>query len=526
MPAQKTKKITPMMQQWHEIRAKLSDDTLLLFRLGDFYEVFNQDAERGAEYLGITLTYRHGMPMAGIPYHAADNYIQKLLDQGIKVAICDQVETPTPGKLVKRELTRIITPGTRLADNQIEAQRNHFLLALHLRKNDLQAAWLDLTTGEFLLAAETEPEDLFAILESVDPREILLPEKTAEVWAKDPGPAALRFQDFCRDRACTHLADYHFELEAGAQSVMNALGVLNLDGFGIARDHTALGAAGALIHYATETLCAKPRNLRQLREFRTEQTLLLDPATLRSLEIFKSAANTRKGSLLAAMDATVTAPGARCLERWLSAPQRNLPEIQRRQQCVAEFVTSQGLNSELQTRLRGIRDLERILGRLQNRLRSPRELGGIRETLQALPAIATTLLEFPGTPVAALAARLHDFSPLYEQLERALAEELPAKIDEGGAIRDGYDDELDHCRALTRDSQQWLTEFEQQEQERTGIKNLRIRYTGAFGYYIEVTKSNLERVPDDYTRRQTMKNAERFTTQVLKERERENPAGR
>ena len=521
MPAQKTKKITPMMQQWHEMRAKLTDDTLLLFRLGDFYEVFNQDAERGAQSLGITLTYRHGMPMAGIPYHAADNYIQKLLDQGIKIAICDQVETPKPGKLVKRELTRIITPGTRLADSQIEAQRNHFLLALHLRKNDLQAAWLDLTTGEFLLAAETAPEDLFAALESVDPREILLPEKSSAAWRDDPRPAAQRFQDFCRDRACTTLLDYHFEPEAGVQSVMNALGVLNLDGFGIAREHPALGAAGALIHYATETLCAQPQNLRQLREFRTEQTLLLDPATLRSLEIFKSAANTRKGSLLAAMDATVTAPGARCLERWLSAPQRDLPEIQRRQQCVAEFVTSQGLTSELQTQLRGIRDLERILGRLQNRLRSPRELGGIRETLQALPAIATTLLEFPESPVAALASRLHDFSPLLEQLERALAEELPVKIDEGGAIRDGYDDELDHCRSLTRDSQQWLTEFEQQEQERTGIKNLRIRYTGAFGYYIEVTKSNLERVPEDYTRRQTMKNAERFTTQVLKERERE-----
>ena len=509
------------MQQWHEMRAKLSEDTLLLFRLGDFYEVFNQDAERGAKYLGITLTYRHNMPMAGIPYHAADNYIQKLLDQGIKVAICDQVETSKPGKLVKRELTRIITPGTCLADSQIEAQRNHFLLALHLGKAELQAAWLDLTTGEFLLAAKTEPEDLFAMLEGVDPREILLPEKTAEAWAQDPSPLAQRLLDFCRNRACTYLADYHFDPDAGAQSVMATLGVLNLDGFGIARDHPALGAAGALIHYATETLCAQPRNLRQLREFRSEQTLLLDPATLRSLEIFKSATNTRKGSLIAAMDATVTAPGARCLERWLSAPLRELTEIQRRQHCVAEFVTSQGLSSELQTQLQCIRDLERILGRLQNRLRSPRELGGVRDTLQALPAIAATLLEFPGSPVAALAARLHDFSPLFEQLERALAEELPSKIDEGGAIRDGYDEELDHCRNLTRDSQQWLREFEIQEQERTGIKNLRIRYTGAFGYYIEVTKSNLARVPDDYIRRQTMKNAERFTTPVLKDRERE-----
>jgi DNA mismatch repair protein MutS len=521
MPAEKTKKITPMMQQWHEMRAKLSEDTLLMFRLGDFYEVFNQDAERGAQALGITLTYRHGMPMAGIPYHAADNYIQKLLDQGIKVAICDQVETAKPGKLVKRALTRIITPGTRLADNQIEAQRNHFLLALHLQKKSFQAAWLDLTTGEFCLAAETEAEDLFAALEGIDPREILLPEQAAATWRELDNPTATLFTNFCAERACTEIPDYHFDPVSGAQSVMSALGVLNLEGFGIAKDHIALGAAGALIHYATETLCAQPENLRQLREFRSDQTLLLDPATLRSLEIFKSAANTRKGSLREAMDATVTASGARCLERWLAAPQRDLPEIHRRQQCVGEFVASQGLSSELQSQLKGIRDLERILGRLQNRMRSPRELGGIRDTLKALPAIAATLLEFPQTPVATLASRLHDFSELYDQLDRSLAEELPGKIDDGGTIRDGYDSELDHCRSLTRDSQKWLSDFELQEQERTGIKNLRIRYTGAFGYYIEVTKSHLERVPEDYTRKQTMKNAERFTTAVLKERERE-----
>ena len=492
-----------------------------MFRLGDFYEVFNQDAERGAQALGITLTYRHGMPMAGIPYHAADTYIQKLLDQGIKVAICDQVETAKPGKLVKRALTRIITPGTRLADSQIEAQRNHFLLALHPQKKSLQAAWMDLTTGEFFLAAETAPQDLFAVLEGVDPREVLLPEQGAALWRDLDSTEATLFKNFCTDRACTKLPDYHFDLDSGAQSVMSTLGVLNLEGFGIAKGHCALGAAGALVHYAKETLCAEPENIRKLREFRTESTLLLDPATLRSLEIFKSAANSRAGSLLAAMDATVTAPGARCLERWLANPQRDLPEIERRQQCVGEFVSTQGLASELQTQLKSIRDLERILGRLQNRMRSPRELGGIRDTLHALPSITTTLLEFPDTPVAALAARIHDFSTLYDQLTRGLADELPAKIDDGGAIRDGYDEALDHCRNLTRDSQQWLSDFELQEQERTGIKNLRIRYTGAFGYYIEVTKSQLARVPEDYTRKQTMKNAERFSMPVLKERERE-----
>ena len=515
------KKLTPMMQQWHEIRAKLADDTLLMFRLGDFYEIFKQDAERGAKLLGITLTHRHGMPMAGIPFHAADGYIQKLLDQGIKIAICDQVETPQPGKLVKRELTRIITPGTRLADTQIDANRNHFLLALDLGKKALHAAWLDLTTGEFVVATEANPESLFAAFEGIDPREIIVPESAAGKWMEADGTFGELYSHICDGRTVSPIPDYHFDNASGTQAVMDTLGVLNLEGFGIAQDHPALAAAGALIHYATETLCAKPENLRQLKEYSTERTLLLDPATLRNLEIFKSAASTRKGSLLEAMDGTVTAPGARLLERWLCAPELDLAEIQRRQNCVGEFVGAPGLTTELQQLLRGIRDIERILGRLQNRMRNPRELGGVRDTLNALPSIAATLLEFPDTPVAAIADRIHSFETLCEELARGLADELPGKIDDGGTIRDGYDEDLDHVRSLTRDSQKWLTEFELAEQQRTGIKNLRIKYNGAFGYFIEVTKSNLALVPENYVRKQTMKNAERYTTDVLKERERE-----
>ena len=512
-----------MMQQWHEIRAKLADDTLLMFRLGDFYEIFKQDAEWGAKLLGITLTHRHGMPMAGIPFHAADGYIQKLLDQGIKIAICDQVETPQPGKLVKRALTRIITPGTRLADTQIDAQRNHFLLSLSLGKKALNAAWLDLTTGEFFLASEVKPENLFAAFESLDPREIIVPENAAEQWSLPHTDQRFRelYTHIGDGRTISPIPDYHFDEAGGAQSVMEALGVMNLEGFGIDLNHPALGAAGALIHYATETLCAKPENLRKIKEYSSERTLLLDPATLRNLEIFKSAANTRKGSLLAAMDGTVTAPGARLIERWLCAPELDLDEIKRRQNCVGEFVTAPGLATELQNQLKGVRDIERILSRLQNRMRNPRELGGVRDTLLALPAIATNLLEFPDSPVAAIAERIHDFGSISATLDRSLAEELPSNIADGGTIREGFDEALDHTRSLTRDSQKWLAEFELGEQARTGIKNLKIRYNGAFGYFIEVTKSNIALVPEEYVRKQTMKNAERYTTDLLKERERE-----
>lgn len=519
---EKAKKLTPMMLQWHEIRAKLDDDTLLMFRLGDFYEIFQQDAERGAKLLGITLTHRHGMTMAGIPFHSVDGYIQKLLDQGVKIAICDQVEAPKAGKLVKRQLTRIITPGTRLADSQIDALHNHFLLALSLGKKALHAAWLDLTTGEFFLSSDVKPENLFAAFESFDPSEIIVPEDAAKQWSLPHIDQRFRelYTHLGDGRTISPIPDYNFDEAAGAQSVMDALGVLNLEGFGIGKNHPALGAAGALIRYATETLCAKPKNLRKISEYSTDRTLLLDPATLRNLEIFKSAANSRHGSLLAAMDGTVTAPGARMLERWLCAPELILEEIQRRQDCVEEFVTAPGLASELQNLFKNIRDIERILSRLQNRMRNPRELGGVRDTLATLPSIAAALMEFPDTAVAAIAERIYDFEALSSRLNNGLADELPGNITDGGTIRDGYDESLDHTRSLTRDSQKWLAEFELAEQARTGIKNLRIRYNGAFGYFIEVTKSNVGLVPEDYLRKQTMKNAERYTTNVLKDQER------
>ena len=350
-----------------------------------------------------------------------------------------------------------------------------------------------------------------------------MPENAAEQWSLPHTDQRFRelYTHIGDGRAISPIPDYHFDEAGGAQSVMEALGVMNLEGFGIDRNHPALGAAGALIHYATETLCAKPENLRQIKEYSSERTLLLDPATLRNLEIFKSAANTRQGSLLAAMDGTVTAPGARLLERWLCAPELDLDEIKRRQNCVGEFVTAPGLASEMQNLLKGVRDIERILSRMQNRMRNPRELGGVRDTLLALPAIATTLLEFPDSPVAAIAERIHNFDTISSTLDRSLAEELPSNIADGGTIREGFDEALDHTRSLTRDSQKWLAEFEQGEQARTGIKNLKIRYNGAFGYFIEVTKSNIALVPEEYVRKQTMKNAERYTTDLLKERERE-----
>ncbi|MGJ3243851.1 MAG: DNA mismatch repair protein MutS [Opitutales bacterium] len=519
------KKLTPMMEQWHAFRAKLPADTLLLFRLGDFYEIFEQDADVGARLLGITLTQRHGMPMAGIPYHAADAYIGKLLKAGRKVAIVDQVETPRAGKLVKRALTRIITPGTTLDQRQLEAGRNHYLLAVSADKKQLSAAWLDLSTGDFALAAvpHTEAAQLLAAFHALDPRELILPESEESVWAKAPALAAFveGFDALARERPRTPLPDYQFDPEAGARTVFETLGVLSLDGFGIAAGHPGLGAAGALLTYATETLCARPGNITRIREYRTGRTLLLDPATQQNLEVFKTVGGHRGGSLIEAMDGTRTAAGGRLLETWLAAPVLDLEEIARRQDTVGALVDEPATLGDLEAALEQIRDLVRILGRLQNRLRNPRELGAIRDTLEALPGLKERLSAPGDERLLAVRDRIETFDTLCAELRRALNEELPGDLKEGGTIRAGFDAELDRLYGLTKDNKTWLAELEAGEQARTGIKNLKVKYNGAFGYFIEVTRANLKLVPEEYIRKQTMTNAERYTTEALKQKEKE-----
>ncbi|MCC5839442.1 MAG: DNA mismatch repair protein MutS [Opitutales bacterium] len=522
--AAQANKLTPMMQQYMEVKRQLPPNSLLLFRLGDFYEMFDDDARMGAEVLGITLTMRNGQPMAGIPYHAADSYIPKVLAAGKKVAICDQVETPRPGQLVKRALTRILTPGTTLEDHQLESRRNHYLLACDFSpKGQLTAAWLDLSTGDFAVAAETKVDALTSTFASLDPREVVLPEDARAHWLRAgvDERAISALYEFLANRTVSEVSGFHFDPSEGCRSVLETLGVLNLDGFGVAKDHPGLGPAGALLRYATDSLRAPPQNLSRLRAHRVDQTLLLDPATLRNLEIFRSSTHTREGSLLHAMDRCVTAPGARRLEAVLAAPALDLELIHFRQNCVGEFLEAPAIAGELQDYLKGIRDLPRILGRLRNRLRNPRELGAIRDTLLQLPSIRETLATLDGPHLANLAAGIEEFPHLFDLLHRALAEDLPNQLQEGGYIADGYDTDLDRIRSLTRDSKTWISDLEASEAARTGIKKLKIRFNNAFGYFIEVTKANLHLVPDDYIRKQTTVNAERFYTPELKEKERE-----
>ncbi|MBS0633765.1 MAG: DNA mismatch repair protein MutS [Verrucomicrobia bacterium] len=519
-----SEKQTPMMQQYFEVKRGLPRDTLLLFRLGDFFELFFDDAIVASRLLGLTLTKRQDHPMCGLPSQALDNYVNKLLAQGKKVAICDQAEPAKAGKLVRRQLTRILSPGTTLAASQLDAARNHYLCAVALDKSGLHAAWLDLSTGEFKAATDASIANLLPVLTALDPAELVVIDGERERWAAAPheqtGLHALHA--FAGARLVTELSGYHFETGTGAKTVMDTLGVLNLQGFGFAHTHPALGPAGALVYYATENLCAKPENLRGLQEYRSAGTLLLDPATLRNLEIFTSARGGRDGSLLGAINRTATAAGARLLERWLASPVLDLAEITRRQGLVGDLREQSSRLASLRETLTQVRDIPRILGRLQNRLRNPRELGGIRDTLAQLPVLRAELAGFAASAdLAALSQQLHELPQLHALLASALAPELPNDLADGNYIRTGHDAELDRLRSLTTDNKTWLSDLERGEQERTGIRSLKIRFTNNFGYYIEVTKANLHLVPPDYIRRQTTVGGERYVTEALRSKEKE-----
>ena len=515
-------KLTPMMQQYFEVKRGLPKDTLLLFRLGDFFELFFEDAVVASRLLGLTLTKRQEHPMAGLPHHAVDNYVSKLLAAGKKVAICDQDEPAQAGKLVRRKLTRILSSGTTLAANQLEASRNRYLCALSLDKRGLHAAWIELSTGEFRVATSARIDDLLPVLVSLDPAELLLPEGESERWKNAPHDQAPlhSLHAFVSGRTQTELQTYHFETAKGAKSVAEAIGVLGLQGFGIESDHAGLGPAGALVTYATDNLRAKPENLRGLQEYRSSRTLLLDPATLRNLEIFTSVRGGRQGTLLSAMDRTSTSAGARLLERWLSTPTLDLDEARRRHALVGEFMAQPSTLAEITVALGTIRDLPRILGRLQNRLRNPRELCGVRDTLRGLPTLGT-LLGPLGPRATQMRSRLSELPALRDLLAAALVEEPPTDVSEGNFVREGYDVELDRLRSLMSGNKAWLADLERGEQERTGIRSLKVRYTNNFGYYIEVTKANLHLVPSDYVRRQTTVGGERYVTDALRQKERE-----
>jgi DNA mismatch repair protein MutS len=512
---------TPMMRQYSELKKSIPENTLLLFRLGDFYELFNKDALIGSKILGITLTKRQDTPMAGIPHHSADSYIARLIRAGYKVAICDQTEVARPGKIVNRQISKILSPGTLITENLLNPKHNQYLLSLKLLKAGVAMAWLEVSTGEFQIADGADLNELAHLFFALDPREILIDATDREKIEQLPTRDREDWGAISANRTLTELPYYYFDHDRNLALLLENLKVSNLSGYGIGADDPAIGAAGALILYVSDNLRQKPDNIIQIRKFRRQYAMIVDPNTARNLEIFRNGKGGRGGALLAVIDYTKTAMGSRLLEKMLMEPSINRAEIVWRHDVVGGFLDRVEEVDSLKKCLDQMADIPRILTRLSNHMRNPREIGSLRHTLFQLPEIVKILEKFELQKIEELAEKICLFPELLTFLSGALAENLPNDIADGGYIRDGFDGQVDHFRELVNHSNEWLCAFERSEQQRTGIRSLRVKYNGNFGYFIEVTKANLNLVPGDYIRRQTTVNGERYVTEALRQKERE-----
>ncbi len=511
-------KLTPMMIQYREAKSQIPADAVLLFRLGDFYEEFFEDAETVSSALELTLTKRQGIPMCGFPYHALDSYLPRLVAAGLKVAIAEQVEDPklvTKG-IVKRQITRIITPGTMIDDALLRDNGNNFLGAVTVDKSGcFYLAALDVSTGEFSVCEVGNAAKLASEMRRLGVTEALT---TAAI--REDLRLSGEFPEDNKGPVWSEMAEYSFDFRSAYDFLCRHFGTVTLDGFGLKGKDAAAAAAGAVLRYAVENLRSEAGHVTLL-SFRTlDDTLELDPITLRNLEITGSLfENTRKGSLLGVLDKSVTPMGGRKLRSFLVRPLRDHEAIVRRLDAVENFIVDPLALAEFRESLRVVKDLERIVGRLNVGIATPRDLQNLGSSLETLPALKVLLESLYARLFAECSAKIADFQELTSELIAGLADELPVSISDGGVIRQGYSEELDALRSAAADGKSWLSSIQQREIERTGIKSLKVKFNNVFGYYIEISKANLSSVPDDYIRKQTLVNAERFITPELKELE-------
>jgi DNA mismatch repair protein MutS len=497
---------TPVMQQYLRIKAQ-HPDKLLFYRMGDFYELFFEDAERAAKLLDITLTKRGasaGEPikMAGVPYHAVEQYLAKLVKLGESVAICEQIGDPATSKgPVERQVQRIVTPGTLTDAALLDDRRDNVLLALARAKGVLGLAWLSLSSGR-LRVLETNAGELASELSRLAPAEIL--------FADDDGGAALESSGIALKR----LPPWHFDIETGQRLLCEQFGTRDLAGFGAERLGPALGAAGALLQYARATQAAALAHVRELNVEQSDAVVVLDPASRRNLEISETLRGEPAPTLLSVLDSCATSMGSRLMRHWLHHPLRDRATLRGRLAAVATMQERAG--ESLRAVLRECVDVERITARIALKSARPRDLSGLRDTLVRTPEMATLLASSDVPRIAALAQALTIEPAITERLHRTLLETPASTIRDGGVIADGFDADLDELRSLQNDSGTFLLQLETRERQRTGIANLKVEYNRVHGFYIEVTNANADKVPDDYRRRQTLKNAERYITPELK----------
>src|SRR5579863_9378323 len=500
---------TPLMRQYHGVKQQVPN-TLLMFRLGDFYELFYEDAVTAARELEITLTARNKekgqpIPMCGVPYHSAENYIARLTQKGYRVAICDQMENPSVAKkLVRREVTRIVTPGTTMNASVLRSRENNFLGAVMPDGARAGFAHVDVSTGEFR-ATELDLADAAAALETLNVREVLAPQ-----GAKQEFPC-LR----------TDVEPWVFGADYAARSLCDHFRLLALDGCGLEGRTLAIGAAAALLHYLRETQRTALDHLERPAFYDRAGALVLDSTTVRNLELIEPlfAGESKESTLLHVLDRTRTGMGGRLLRRRLLAPSIELPEIEARLDAVEELHSSAILRAEIAKDLASILDLERLLSRISLASAGPREVAALARSLAVIPGVKARLAQAGSARLSDIRERLDEAPELRERILATLADEPPANLAEGGAIRTGVHQGLDELRDISSNSKIYLAQIEQRERARTGIASLKVRFNNIFGYYIEISKSNLHLAPPDYERKQTLVNAERFTTPELKDLE-------
>lgn len=505
---------TPMMAQYRRIRADLPPDTILFFRLGDFYEMFFDDAKAASAILDIALTQRQGVPMCGVPYHSAEMYVAKLLRAGLKIAVCDQMEDPATAKgIVRREVTRIITPGTLLEEQALESSRNNYLVAIAPDAGRYGLASLDLSTGEFWVEEAQDADALRRALAHLAPAECVVPESLRD----DPSLRSLVLQ---ANAILTGHDDWTFDADSATDLLTRHFRVHSMDGFGVADCPLGLRAAGGALHYVQTALRRPVDHIRSLRVRRADDHMRLDEVTLRNLDVVESSAGGgRAATLLGVLDATRTPMGARRLRAWLMRPLVRAEAIRARHDAVECLTRARGALSDLREALAQIKDLERLIARLNAGTGNARDARALGRSLEALPQVKELLGQLNAPLLAELNAQIEPRADLAAEIDRALVEEPPAALKEGGLFKPGYHAELDALRDAATKGKQWLVEYQQREIERTGIPSLKVRHNSVFGYYIEVTKANLDKVPPDYIRKQTIANGERFITPQLKEYE-------
>jgi DNA mismatch repair protein MutS len=511
------KKQTPMMERYLEVKGQ-NPGSLLLFRMGDFYELFFDDAQLAAKLLGLTLTSRdkgspNPVPMAGFPYHALESYLEKLIHAGMRVAICDQVEDARLAKgLVRREVTRVVTPGTLVDEGLLDPRKCNFLASVWPEKPLLGLAWLELSTGRFI-AAQVDPQSLADELARIEPAECLVPEQTLP-------PVITATLNGREGMLTTQRPNWSFARADCRRLLFEHFGTATLDGFDLDENSPGVAAAGALLQYVQETQKSALGHIVRLEPYRRGSSLLIDESTRRSLELTETLrTGTREGSLVAVIDETVTPMGARVLAERLANPLTDVASIDERLDAVEELTEDAVLTRDVRDELDRAYDLERLTARVATARAGPRDLACLAQTLSLLPKLKARLSARRSQRLVQLEQQLDLCADVRGEIEKALADEPPLGTTEGNIFRAGFNPQLDELRGLARGGKDWIARYQAEEITRTGIPNLKVGFNRVFGYYLEVTASHAGKVPADYTRKQTLKNQERYITPPLKEHE-------